>query len=171
MMMIKGFAIAGALLLGSALAASADDMYVFKDVRSAPGHARSEATKLADGRACGGNANNYFSDAKLPGLLKCMSSRGWAVARIEPYLGTPVQQASKAPRVTVTAGAGADNDRYWDNYWAQQQSSADTAAWTQDQENAVSAEIGADTVAQGQAAFDAAEQAASQAEQQAAFQQ
>jgi hypothetical protein len=49
---MKRIVIASLLILCGAVHASAETD-IFKDVRSPPGHARNEAAKMADARACG----------------------------------------------------------------------------------------------------------------------
>ncbi len=110
-MMMKTIAVAGALLIASALTASAEPVYIFKDVRSPAGHARSQAVKFADGRACGASATHEISAAKTSALVKCMSSYGWAVARIVPDRTAQTLQARNQPTVTHSYD---DSDDDWE---------------------------------------------------------
>jgi hypothetical protein len=88
---MKRIVIASLLILCGAVHASAETDF-FKDVRSPHGHARSEAAKMADARACGAR-NGEVSNARFPAAVQCMSSRGWAIARIERDPPPSVQQA------------------------------------------------------------------------------
>jgi hypothetical protein len=88
---MKRIVIAGLLILCGAVQASAETD-IFKDVRSPHGHARSEAAKMGDARACGA-INGEVSNARFPAAVQCMSSRGWAIARIERDPPPSVQQA------------------------------------------------------------------------------
>jgi hypothetical protein len=67
-------AAAVALLLGAGSAAA--DSETFNDLLRPNGVARSQAQKLADGRACGLAADNTFTNA--PAFEACMRTRGWA---------------------------------------------------------------------------------------------
>jgi hypothetical protein len=106
--MMNRIAIASLIFVGSVLSASANTI-VLKDVRNPGGHARSEATKLADARSCGADGNNWVANSKLPAVLKCMSARGWAIARFERDRSQPIQQTYTGPSITVSVGAGVDN--------------------------------------------------------------
>jgi hypothetical protein len=166
--MMKSLAIASVFLLAGALNASAyTSTYIFKDVRSPPWHARSQAAKLADARACGASASDEVSAAAAPAAVQCMATHGWKVARIIPNKNAQVRQAYNRPAAAEErGGAAADDSGYWANYWAAQQN----AQAMSDQENAAYTQIGADTEAEGIAQMEAAEQAASQAQMLAADQ-
>jgi hypothetical protein len=88
---MKRIVIASLLILCGAVHASAETDF-FRDVRSPHGHARSEAAKMADARACGAR-NGEVSNARFPAAVQCMSSRGWAIARVERDAPEPAQQA------------------------------------------------------------------------------
>jgi hypothetical protein len=94
--------IVGILILASAINASAETD-IFKDVRMPYGHARSQAAKMADGRACGAS-NDEIPNARFPAFVKCMSARGWAIARIERDPPPDVRQSFDGP------GAAASED-------------------------------------------------------------
>jgi hypothetical protein len=168
---LKIFATAGIILLGATIGASAgaaySDTYIMKDVRSAPGHSRSQAAKLADARACGASRDAIVQNDKLSAALDCMSARGWAVARIEPN-----ESARAANRSNAT-----DDDSWRANEAAAQQTEdanaswAATQQWTSDQENAAMADVAAETEATGEAQMEAAQQAAAQAQMQQSDQQ
>lgn len=97
--------IAGILILGSVINASADTD-VFRDVRMPHGHARSQAAKMADFRACGAR-NDEVSNAKFPSLVKCMSSRGWRIARIERDPASAAGQPDAPSSMTDSTGGGS----------------------------------------------------------------
>jgi hypothetical protein len=166
--MMKVIAVASILLIGSALSASAEQTYILKDVRSPAGHARSQATKFADGRVCGASASNEIPTAKGPAFLDCMRSHGWALSRIIPDRSAQVRQASNRPRYTESDGDSAADDESssTSDWWAAQNANA-----VSDDQNAEAAEIGAETQAAGEAQMEADQQAASQAEMLQADQQ
>jgi hypothetical protein len=58
------------------------DTQIFRDVLRPHGVARSQAQKIADGRACGASADNTFTHAAA--FRKCMRARGWVLERIVP---------------------------------------------------------------------------------------
>jgi hypothetical protein len=175
--MAKIFAIVSVVVIcaGSmpAWAGSYSANYVF---RSAPGvvhHARSEATKFTDLRACGASRDDMVSTSRLPSLLRCMQARGWVVAHVYRHEGdwaaapmAPVMSNDQSQADDQTQADDDDNSSITDEEEAQQQSDDDSAAATQamvDQENeAADAQIAADTEAQAQAQSEAASLAADQ---------
>jgi hypothetical protein len=92
---MKRILIIGVLILGGVVNASAETD-IFKDVRMPYGHARSQAAKMADARACGARSDEV-SNARFPALVRCMSSRGWAIARIERDPPPDVRQSYAGP--------------------------------------------------------------------------
>jgi hypothetical protein len=98
---MKRIVIASLLILCGAVHASAETD-IFKDVRSPHGHARSEAAKMADARACGA-VNGEVSNARFPAAVRCMSSHGWAIARIEPDAPAPAQAGGGSDDAEATA--------------------------------------------------------------------
>jgi hypothetical protein len=129
------------ILCGMAHASAETD--VFKDVRSPAGHARSQAVKTADFRACGAS-NHEVSNTRFPAAVQCMSSRGWAIARIERDPPPPVQPDYHGPSVTVTIGAGPSDD---DRGPTDEQMDAMEAAGLQDMQNVIDAAAAANAAA------------------------
>ena len=104
---MKRLIIASLLILAGAGGAMAETD-IFKDVRLPHGHARSEAAKMADTRACGAR-NGEIDNAGFPALVACMKARGWRIAHIEPDL-PPATQADDGPRATASTSDWSDSD-------------------------------------------------------------
>jgi hypothetical protein len=128
-------------------------------VRNPPGHARSQATKVADGHVCGASASDEISAARGPAFVKCMSSHGWAIARIVPDRSAQTRQAYGQPNVTQS------NDDDWltqnendtsaeQRQWEQQQTAA-----SDDEQNAIDSANAGYAQAAAQAASDATQAA------------
>lgn len=102
------------LLLAGTVAVAQADTYTFKDILKPHGKARTVAEKLADGRKCGANKNDYFPARDTAQFTACMQTLGWALANIKH--SPPSDEAAADPDDTTVVHFD-DQHRKPDGRW------------------------------------------------------